>query len=52
MISAWWLLLIIPAASAAGIFITGLCAINSQQDRCANCQHNCINCSKNKEKSE
>ena len=51
MISAWWLLLIVPAASIAGIFITGLCAVNSQQDRCAKCQYNCINCSKNKEKS-
>ena len=29
MISAWWLLLIVPAASAAGIFVTGLCAVNS-----------------------
>ena len=29
MISAWWLLLIVPAASADGIFITGLCAVNS-----------------------
>ena len=29
MISAWWLLLIVTAASAAGIFTTGLCAVNS-----------------------
>ena len=29
MISAWWLLLIVPAARIAGACITGLCTTNS-----------------------
>ena len=29
MISAWWLLLIVPIASIAGACITGLCMTNS-----------------------
>ena len=32
MISAWWLLLIIPMA---GMILAGLCMISGQQDDCA-----------------
>ena len=52
MISAWWLLLIVPAASIAGACITGLCTTNSQLDHCADCQYNCLICPLKKEKSE
>lgn len=52
MISAWWLLLIVPVSSIVGICITGFCAANSQKDCCSDCQYNCLTCSLKKEKSE
>lgn len=51
MISPWWLILI-PIASGISLLFGGLFAEKGRQDDCANCQYNCMNCSKNKEKSE
>lgn len=52
MISAWWLLLIIPMASTAGMILAGFFVISGQQDDCAECQYNCLKCPLKKEKSE
>ena len=51
MISAWWLLLI-PVAGGIGAMFGGICAAKGYQDDCADYQYNCMNCSKNKEKSK
>ena len=51
MISALWLLLVIPASVAFGF---GLCALfgeNTQADICANCQYNCSTCTRNKKET-
>ena len=52
MISAWWLLLIIPAVGVIGFLFGVLLAEKGHQDDCDDCQYNCMNCSKNKEKSK
>ena len=52
MISAWWLLLIVPFVSMAGVCLSGMFATKGQQDDCADCQYNCKVCPLNKEKSE
>ena len=44
MISAWWLLLIIPTAGAIGLLFGALLAEKGHQDDCANCQYNCKIC--------
>jgi hypothetical protein len=52
MISAWWLLLIIPAIGFGGFLFGALLAEKGHQDDCSDCQYNSMNYSKNKEKSE
>lgn len=52
MISAWWLLLIAPFVSMAGVCLGDMFATKGHQDDCADYQYNCMNCSKNKEKSK
>lgn len=51
MISAWWLVLI-PISGGISFLFGGLLAEKGHQDDCADCQYNCMNCSKNKEKSK
>ena len=51
MISAWWLTLI-PISASIGLLFGVLFAEKGRQDDCADCQYNCMNCSKNKEKSK
>ena len=47
MISAWWLLLIVPACTTLGMIIMSVFNINGNIDRCNECQFNYY-----KEKSE
>lgn len=37
MISAWWLILIIPTAFTAGYVLCGIMATGAQEDRCSKC---------------
>lgn len=46
MISAWWLLLIIPLSGVIGYSFCGVLSGNTQADNCANCQYNCLICNK------
>ena len=46
MISAWWLLLIIPVSATFGLALGGILSGNAQADNCANCQYNCLICDK------
>ena len=39
MISAWWLLLIIPTAFTFGYVLCGCMAIGKMSDKCNNCQY-------------
>ena len=48
MISAWWLLLIIPICSFAGYALCGVMSSGSQADDCSKCIYN----AHNKEKSK
>lgn len=48
MISAWWLLLIIPACFLGGYVVCGVMASGSQADDCTECIYN----ARNKEKSK
>ena len=52
MISAWWLLLIVPVIGAASVCLGGMFATKGHQDDCADCQYNCKICQYNKEKSK
>ena len=40
MISAWWLLIIVPAAAWFGYGISSMLNISSQTDMCADCIFN------------
>ena len=51
MISAWWLLLIVPVVSITGVCLGGLFATKGHQDDCADCQYNCKICPKNKKET-
>jgi hypothetical protein len=51
MISAWWLLLIVPFVSMAGVCLGGMFATKGHLDDCADCQYNCKTCQYKKEKS-
>ena len=46
MISAWWLILVIPLSVAVGYGLCGMLSGNAQADQCANCQYNCFICKK------
>lgn len=48
MISAWWLLLIVPIVSIVGVCVGGLFATKGHLDDCADCQYNCKICQHNK----
>lgn len=48
MISAWWLLLIIPTCFLGGYVLCGTMTSGSQADDCAECMYN----AQNREKSE
>ena len=52
MISAWWLLLTIPACFTCGMVIGGIFGDGQQADRCSVCQYKCLNCDLKKEKSK
>ena len=46
MISAWWLILIIPITTIFGLTLGGMLSTKAQDDQCANCQYNCFICKK------
>ena len=52
MISAWWLLLIIPTIGFGGFLFGVLLAEKGHQDDCSDCQYNCKICPLKKEKSK
>ena len=39
MISAWWLLLIVPAAYIAGFALCGIMIMGSKSDECSECYY-------------
>ena len=45
MISAWWLIVIVPISVMVGYIACGLMSFNTKQEKCLNCKYN-------KEKSE
>ena len=46
MISAWWLVFVIPACTTFGLFLGAALSSKAQADNCANCQYNCLICNK------
>ena len=39
MISAWWLLLIIPVSFSVGYILAGVVSTGAQADQCNNCSY-------------
>lgn len=49
MISAWWLVLIMPICVTIGMIFNGIFNSTAQIDLCSQCHYNCKICPKNKE---
>lgn len=39
MISAWWLILIVPVTFTAGYVLCGIMASGAQDDKCSSCMY-------------
>ena len=40
MISAWWLIVIVPVSVMTGYIICGIMSSNTEQEKCLNCKYN------------